>query len=255
MAKKITLIGLETIPIIKPGDDLAKVIFEALKREKVDLDDGDILVIAQKIVSKAENRILDLRDLKPSKKAVKLASLTGKDPRFIEAVLTESDKVVKALKDHIIVKTRLGLVCSNAGVDISNVSGNDNIVCLLPVDPDKSAEEIRKKIEKLTGKKVGVLITDTFGRPLRDGQVDVTIGLSNVKPFRDYRGSKDMKGYTLQVKNIAVADELASAAELLIGQGKEKIPVVVVKGLNELVDEGKFTARVLNMPEERWLFK
>ncbi len=255
MAKKVTLIGLETMPDVKEGDDLTTLLLEAIRREGVEIEDGDILVVTQKLVSKAEGRIVDLRSIEPSERASSLSNVVKKDPRLVEAILREAEEVLKACEGHLIVRMKIGLVCANAGVDRSNVAGSEEVVSLLPLNPDGSARRIREGIKRLSGKRVGVIISDTFGRPLREGQVDVAIGLSSVKPFKDYRGRKDTKGYVLRVKNIAVADELASAAELLIGQADERIPVVIVKGLSELIDEGCETAKPLNMDESKWLFK
>lgn len=252
--KLLRIIGLETIPDVKPGDDVASLIVNSCIQEGVNIDDGDIIVIAQKIVSKAEGRILNTNSLKPSSEAEKLSKTTGKDAGFIEAILRESKEVVKTAPGHLITVTRHGIVCANAGIDRSNVSGLENIVTLLPIDPDVSAENIRKKLETLTGKKVAVVISDTHGRPLRNGQINVAIGLSGIDPFKDYRGMKDLAGYTLHVKNIAIADELASAAELVMGQAQERIPVAIVKGLKIKIKNG-CNAKTLNMPKENWLFK
>lgn len=254
MAKQLRIIGLETIPNIEPGDDIASLIVNSCIQEKVNIDDGDVIIIAQKIVSKAEGRILNIDGLKPSSEAEKLSETTGKDARFIEAILRESREVVKAAPGHIITTTRHGITCANAGIDRSNVLGLENIVTLLPIDPDASAENIRRKLETLTGRKVAVIISDTHGRPLRNGQINVAIGLSGMNPFKDYRGMKDLAGYTLHVKNIAIVDELASAAELVMGQAQEKIPVAIVKGLRVKIED-KYTAKTLNMTKENWLFK
>lgn len=252
--KLLRVIGLETIPDIKPGDDIAELIINSCIQEGVDIDDGDVIVVSQKIVSKSEGRILDINSLKPSSEAVKLSETTGKDARFIEAVLMESREVVKAAPGHLITITRHGITCANAGIDKSNVSGSENIVTLLPIDPDVSAGKIRRRIEILTGRRVAVIISDTHGRPLRNGQINVAIGLSGINPFKDYRGMKDLAGYTLSIKNIALADEVASAAELVMGQAKEKIPVAIVKGLGVKIEDNH-TAGELNMDREKWLFK
>ncbi|RLE96010.1 MAG: coenzyme F420-0:L-glutamate ligase [Thermoprotei archaeon] len=250
---RIEIIGLEGVPEIKPGDDLARIIVEAAERNGVKIEDGDVIVVKSKIVSKAEGKIVDLKRVKPSERARKIAEATGKDPRLVELVLKESAEVVKAVKGHLIVKTRHGIVCANAGIDRSNVAGSRDIVLLLPEDPDASARRLREEIRRLTGKKVAIVITDTYGRPLRNGQVDMAIGLCGMKPFRDYRGQPDMKGYILRVKRIAVADEVAAASELVTGNGAEGIPVAVIKGLNFV--EGEEPAKLLNMPKEKWLFR
>ncbi len=255
MAKEIVLIGLETLPEIREGDDIGKLIVEACRREGVEISDGDIVVVTHKIISKAEGRIVNLKDIIPSERAYKIASIVGKDPRLVEMVLRESKRVIKATKDgHLIVETHHGIVCANAGIDASNIAGTDEIVALLPKDPDESARKIRSRIKELTGKDVAVVITDTYGRPLRNGMINMAIGISGINPFRDYRGKDDSFGYKFKVTVIAVADEIACAAELLTGQGKEGIPVVIIKGYKYERSE-KATAKELNMPEEKWLFK
>lgn len=253
MAREIRIIGLESIPEIGPGDDIAKLIVETAKREGVGIENGDVIVIASKIVAKTERRVIYLSRITPSKRAIKLSTITGKDPRLVEVILRESRRIIKATRGHLIVETKHGMVCANAGVDRSNVAGRDDIVLTLPEDPDKSAREIRRRLHELTGCNVAVVITDTQGRPLREGQIDVAIGISGIKAFRDYRGSKDLKGYTLKIKRIAIVDEIASAAELVMGNGSEGIPIAIVKGLN--FDKDHDNARVLNMPEEKWLFR
>jgi len=185
---RIEIIGLEGIPEIKPGDDLERIIVEAGERNGVKIEEGDVIGVKSKIVSKAEGKIVDLKRVKPSERAREIAEATGKDPRLVELVLKESAEVVKAVKGHLIVKTRHGIVCANAGIDRSNVAGIRDIVLLLPVDPDASAHKLREEIRRLTGKKVAIVITDTYGRPLRNGQVDMAIGLCGMQPFRDYRG-------------------------------------------------------------------
>ncbi|MEM1575302.1 MAG: coenzyme F420-0:L-glutamate ligase [Nitrososphaerota archaeon] len=257
MTKEIRIIGLTNMPLIKKGDDIAKIIIENIKKEGLCIEEGDIIVISQKIISKAEGRIINLKKIKPSEKAIKIAEITNKDPRLVEIILKESRKIIKACPGHLIVKTKQGIVCANAGVDRSNVAGKEDIVTLLPKNPDYSANKIRKKIEKIYGKKIGVVISDTYGRPLRNGHINMAIGLSGIKPFKDYRGKKDIFGYELKIKNIAIVDEIASAAELIMGQAKERIPVVIIKGLDKklLQRKGKVSANDLNMSEEKWLFK
>ncbi len=253
MVGKIEILGLENFPIIKPGDDLAEIIVKVAKDNGIEIEDGDIIVVSQKIVSKAEGRIVDLSKIEPSEKAKIIAQISGKDPRFVELILRESEEVIKCCKGHVIVRTKHGIVCANAGVDRSNVAGSPNIVTLLPEDPDKSADNIRRKIEEITGKKVAVIITDTYGRPLRNGHINMAIGASGIKLFRDYRGKKDLFGYVLRVKRIALADEIAAAAELVMGNGDEGIPVAIIRGLN--YERGFESAKELNMNEDRWLFK
>lgn len=252
MVKRVEIFGLETIPVVKPGDDLGALIVRAAEEEGVGINDGDIIIVAQKVVSKAEGRIVDLNKVKPSKKALKISEVTGHDPRFVEVVLRETKKLLKVAYGRLIVMTKHGFVCANAGVDRSNVAGRDDVVTLLPEDGDVSAEAIRGRIEELTGKRVAVIVSDTHGRPFREGQINVAIGVSGLDPFRDYRGKRDMCGYLLKVKKIAIADELAAAAELVIGQGDEMTPAAIVRGLS-FPKSG--SARNLVMDEEKWLFK
>jgi coenzyme F420-0:L-glutamate ligase/coenzyme F420-1:gamma-L-glutamate ligase len=176
-----------------------------------------------------------LREVVPSKMAEKLSKITGKDPRFVELVLRESKKVLKASREILLVEDIRGLVCINAGIDKSNVSGAGNYA-LLPVDPDESAGRCRMQVERLTGKEVSVIICDTYSRPFRRGQVNFAIGIAGVRLFRDYRGTKDLFDRILKVKNVAVADEIAAAAELLMGQGREATPVVIIRGLGGSVE-------------------
>ena len=230
MSKTITIIGLTSFPIVKEGDNIAKLIFTALNREHVTLNEGDIVVVAHKVVSKAEGRTVDLKDVKPSKGAREIAKVTGKDPRLTEVILRETKRIVKATPEILIVENKQGHVCINAAVDKSNVEGTDTYL-LLPEDPDRSAKQIRSEIMKLTGKKVAVLISDTYSRPFRRGQVEFTVGIAGMDPFKDYRGKKDLFDYELKVKNTAVADEITSAAELVMGQGDEGTPVAIIKNL------------------------
>ena len=254
MARKVTLIGLESIGVIKEGDDVAKVIVEAAKKEGIRIEEGDIIVIASKIIAKASGRVIKLKDVVPSPRTIEISKIANKDPRLIELILRETKEVLKLTPRHIIVLTKHGVACANAGIDRSNVAGSRDIVLLLPENPDEAAKRIRKRIKILTGKDVAVIITDTYGRPLREGHVDFAIGLSGIRPFKDYRGKQDLFGYTLRIKRIAIADEIAAAAELVMGNGAEGIPVVIVKGLSYEKDEDA-TAKELNMRKEKWLFR
>jgi len=238
---------------VKAGDNLPKLLIETMKREKASLNDGDIIAIAQKVVSKAEGRIVRLKDVKPSKKALEIAETTHKDPRHVELILRETRKVVKASEQILIVKGRTGLVCLNAGIDKSNVEGDD-AHALLPVNPDKSAQRIRSEILKLTGKNVAVVICDTFSRPFRRAQVNFAIGIAGISPFKDYRGQKDLFGYIIKVKRAAVADEIAAAAELAMGQGKEAVPVAIIKNLNRVEWTTKSSSKELLISKGEDLF-
>ncbi|MGD8506816.1 MAG: coenzyme F420-0:L-glutamate ligase [Candidatus Bathyarchaeota archaeon] len=253
-AKTISVIGLIGFPSVKRGDDLAELITEAARRREVPFEDGDVLVVAQKIVSKAEGRIFELGKIVPSEKAQKLAKITLKDPSFIEQVLRASRRIVKASSEIFIVENENGIVCINAGIDKSNVKGED-FYALLPKDSDESAERIRQKIAKLTGKRVAVIISDTYSRPFRRGQVEHAIGIAGVNPFRDYRGKRDLYDYILKVKNVAVVDEIAAAAELVMGQGNEGVPVAIVKNVDMVELADKYSIKDLFISEQEDLFK
>ena len=227
-------LALEGFPLIRSGDDLARIIVETAGKNGLRLEDGDVIVVAQKIFSKAEGRVLNLRDVKPSRRAQRLAQVVGKDPRFVELVLRETKKMMKASCGILLVEDVRGLVCINAGIDKSNVQGTDEFA-LLPENPDRSAQACRRRIQELSGKEVAVVICDTYSRPFRRGQVNFAIGVAGMNPFRDYRGKKDLFGQILKVKNVAVVDEIAAGAELVMGQGDEARPVVILRGLDESV--------------------
>ena len=203
--KSFMTIALEDFPLIKPGDDMAKVIVETARKNGLKLEDGDIIAIAQKILSKAENRIVRLRNIVPSKKAEEIAKITGKSPKFAELVLRETKKIMKASREILLVEDKRGLICINAGIDKSNVKGRGNFA-LLPENRDGSAQKCRLEIKKLTGKNVAVVICDTYSRPFRRGQVNFAIGVAGIKLFKDYRGKEDLFGQILKVKNVAVID-------------------------------------------------
>jgi coenzyme F420-0:L-glutamate ligase/coenzyme F420-1:gamma-L-glutamate ligase len=232
--KSFTAFALEDFPLVKFGDNVAKIIIETAERNGLKIEEGDVIAIAQKIFSKAEERVISLREVSPSKEAERIAKTTRKSPKFVELVLQETRNVLKASRDLLLVEDKRGLICINAGIDKSNVEGRGNFA-LLPENPDRSAEKCREEIRRLTGKNIAVIICDTFSRPFRRGQVNFAIGVSGIKPFKDYRGEKDLFGYVLKVKNTAVADEIAAAAELLMGQAQEGRPVVVFRGLTGLV--------------------
>ena len=251
MVSKICIYGLEGIPEVKPGDDLAKLIVEAAERSGVGVMDDDVIVVSQKIVSKAENRLVRLRDVTPSSFALNLAEAEGKDPRLVELILREAKRIVKVKNGHIIAETRHGFVCANSGVDKSNIPGDDT-VSLLPIDPDASAKRIRDRIKEIKGVDVAVIISDTFGRAWRIGQVNFAVGVAGMKPTIDYRSLNDPYGYTLKVTAIAVADELAAAAELVMGK-LSRIPVAVIRGFKPIRGEG--SAKELVRPIEEDLFR
>lgn len=243
---------------MKVGDDLAEIIVETAKKNKVGINDGDIILVSQKVVSKAEGRLANLDSVQASGKAREIAAKTEKDARFVEIVLRETDAVVKAVPGFLVVKDSRGWVCLNAGVDKSNVASQDGVrVSLLPIDPDESARTIRRGLVRLTGRRVAVIVCDTYSRPFRRGQTEFAIGVAGVKVFKDYRGEKDLFGYVLQVKNVAVVDELACAAELLMGQGNEAVPVAIVKGLKrvELCEESELSIKELQLAEHEDFFE
>jgi coenzyme F420-0:L-glutamate ligase/coenzyme F420-1:gamma-L-glutamate ligase len=234
----LTLTALEGIPEVNPGDDLAALIHAALLRTGIVLASGDVLVLAQKIVSKSEGRAVALASVTPSARAVELAQITRKDARLIELVLSESREVLRAKKDVIIVEHRLGYVMANAGIDQSNVEGGGAVALLLPVDPDASCAALRAALRATSGVDCGVIINDSFGRAWRNGVVGTALGVSGVAGLVDMRGRPDRFGRTLQITQIGVADELAAAASLVMGQADEGCPVVHARGLPYAPREG-----------------
>jgi len=252
--QKINIVGLEGFPLVKVGDNLAKMIVETAKKENVPIDGGDVIVVAQKVISKAEGRVTQLRSVKPSERAEEVAKITLRDSRLVELALKEMKEIVKASQETLIVENKRGLICINSGIDKSNVLGEDSYA-LLPEDPDQSAEKIRSQIMELIGKKVAVIICDTYSRPFRKGQVEFAIGIAGINPFKNYRGQKDLFDYVLKVKNVAIVDEIACAAELVIGQGDEGIPVAIVKNVQRAELNGIFSAEDLNISKEEDLFE
>ncbi len=224
--------------------DIAKVILDSIK-----LYDKDIVVIAHKIVSKVEGRVIKLDSIEPSNKALAIAKANNKDPKVVEAILNESNEIIRAHNGIIISETKHGFICANAGIDRSNV--RDGIV-LLPLDPDRSAYNIRKRIRDLSNIEVAIIISDTFGRPFREGQVNIAIGVAGLNPLKDYRGKHDMYGQELKITNIAIADELASAAELVMNKS-DKTPIAVIRGYKYETYEG--TIRSLIRSKEKDLFR
>jgi coenzyme F420-0:L-glutamate ligase/coenzyme F420-1:gamma-L-glutamate ligase len=235
---------VEGLPEIREGDDLAELI-----AAKVELEDGDVAVLAQKAVSKAEGRVVRLAELEPSQRAKEIAG-DDQDPRRIEAILREAKRVVRVRKPLVIAETHHGFICASAGVDSSNAP-EPGMLVLLPLDPDASAQRLRERFQELTGRNVAVLVTDSFGRPWRQGTIDVALGAAGLEVMRDLRGRLDRVGYELHATMIATADEIASAAELVMGK-IEGIPAAVVRGL-EVAGDGH--ARDLVIPEDRDLFR
>jgi coenzyme F420-0:L-glutamate ligase/coenzyme F420-1:gamma-L-glutamate ligase len=254
-AAELRLIALPDFPQVGTGDDLAVLTAEALARGGLALRSDDVLVFAQKVVSKAEGRRIDLADVVPSARALELAQTVQKDPRLVELVLRESRRIVRFAKDVLIVEHRLGLIMANAGIDQSNVADPAGGECalLLPEDPDLSAARLRERIRSCTGCEPGVIISDSFGRPWRVGTVGVAIGCAGFPATLDLRGRPDLYGRALRVTVVGSADEIASAASVLMGQGSEGRPVVLVRGL--ALRAPYQPAAVLIRPQQEDLFR
>ncbi len=246
---ELSLHALPRMPLVQPGDDLASLIADALGRAGLALRDGDVLVVAQKVVSKAEGRLVRLSDVQPSERALTLTETVGKDARLIELVLRESTTVLRARRDVIIVEHRLGFVMANAGIDQSNVDGDDGSALLLPLDPDASCARLRLRMPA----DVGVVISDSHGRAWRQGTVGVAIGAAGLPALLDRRGEADLFGRTLRITEVGWADEIAAAASLLMGQGAEGCPVVLVRGLPRARRDGH--AQELVRPKDKDLFR
>jgi coenzyme F420-0:L-glutamate ligase / coenzyme F420-1:gamma-L-glutamate ligase len=253
----LVLTPLKGVPLIRPGDNLPAVILDSLAVNAIDLVDGDILVLGQKIVSKAEGRIANLASVSPSPEAKEIARQAAKDPRLVELMLGESRKILRVRDGTIVVEHNLGFICANAGIDHSNVAGpgaaGEEQVLLLPRDPDRSAREIRSALEQRSGKHLGVLINDSHGRAWRLGTVGISVGLSGVPPLVDERGWLDLFGYRLRVTVVGVADELAAAASLMMGQASEGTPIVHARGFPYPMREGTLSEMI--RPEAEDLFR
>jgi coenzyme F420-0:L-glutamate ligase/coenzyme F420-1:gamma-L-glutamate ligase len=249
----IQVFAVENLPLIKKGDNLGKLIVEAAKKQNTPIEEKDIIVVTHVVVSKAEGNVINLDKVKPSEKAKEIAQKTNKDPALVEVILQETKDIVRVGQNSIITETVSGIICANAGVDRSNVSGDRNVVPL-PKNPSVSAENIRKEIKRLAGADVAVIISDTHGRPFRLGEINVAVGVAGFKPIRDRRGEKDLFGYVLRIKQTAIADELSSAAELVIGQANEGIPAAIIRGYNYQKDENA-SATSLTRAKERDLFR
>ncbi len=251
----VLLTAVPNIPDVQPGDDVAGLILGALAAADLFLQSGDILAIAQKIVSKAEGRLARLADVTPSTQASEVAAQTDKDPRLVELILQESDEISRMKPGVLVVRHRLGFTSANAGIDRSNVgpAADEEWVLLLPLDPDASAQRIRQAIRDRLGIDIGVIITDSHGRPFRMGTVGVAIGVAGLPALWDRRGEQDRYGYTLQHTDVGVADEIAAAAGLLMGQAGEGLPVVLLRGLQLPPQDGK--AADLVRPKELDLYR
>lgn len=251
----LEVIALQGLPLIRAGDDLTELIASALRRNGVAPRAKDVLVVAQKIVSKAEGRIADLATVEPSAKALALAAEVDKDPRIVEVILSESVRVVRARRGVLIVEHRLGFIMANAGVDQSNVApaGGSPRVLLLPENPDRSAETLRRGLAGATGIDLAVVINDSFGRPWRNGTAGVAIGVAGLPALVDLRGRPDLFGRRLEVSVIGFADEIAAAASLVMGQADEALPAVVIRGLSWSAPES--TAASMIRPPNEDLFR
>ena len=232
-------------------NDLNTMILAAISHNQTEIQDDDILVVTHKIVSKAEGRIVDLATVKPSTKAIRMAEEHDKDPRVMELILNESTQILRAKNGIIISETKHGFVCANAGVDQSNVEGDTAV--LLPVAPDESASRLQDAVKKTVGKEIAVVITDTFGRTFRNGQTNVAIGIAGINPIKSYIGTYDMYGRKLRVTEIAVADEIASAAELVMGKA-EGTPVAIIRGYN-FEKASRSSVKSLLRAKERDIFR
>jgi len=255
MAHTVSIIGLQSIGLIEPGDNVSKKICEAADSENVKLLDDDVIVVSQKIVSKAEGELVDISTIKPGAKARAVAKRTKKSSQLLELILRDSAKILRVEKRTIIVKRKDGLICLNAGVDKSNVNGA-TIYARLPRNADRSAQKLRAELEQLSGRKIAVIIADTYSRPSRLGQVEFAIGISGIDPVIDYRGKRDLFGYELKFKYVAIADEIAAAAELVMGQGTEAIPVAIIRGLSRLQRTDKAgLSKKLSLGRQKDLFR
>jgi coenzyme F420-0:L-glutamate ligase/coenzyme F420-1:gamma-L-glutamate ligase len=251
MTPRLDIFAIPGLPMVREGDDLAALIAAGLDHTSETLRDHDVIVIAQKIVSKAEGRSVDLATVHPSNQAVALAAEVGKDPRIVEVVLSESKRVVRSRPNLMIMQHRLGFVMANAGVDQSNVAPDDGIhrALLLPLDPDGTAERIRGTLADRFAARIGVVISDSFGRPWRRGTAGVAIGAAGLPSFIDLRGKPDLFGRILEVSIVGFADEIAAAASLLQGQAAEGQPVIVVRGLRWTAPDAP-VADLVRPPEE-----
>ena len=248
---ELHIIGLLGIPIVTPGMDLAALIQQAATAASLPLQAGDILVVTQKVVSKAEGHLIHLKDVTPSPLAKNFARQWGKDPRHVEVVLQQSRRIVKMDRGVLITETHHGFICANAGVDQSNIEGEE-VVAVLPPDPDASARAIRQALRERLGFDVAVIISDTFGRPWRHGLVNIAIGLSGIEAIKDYTGQLDAQGYELRVTALAIADELAAAAELVMNK-LDNVPVAVIRGYEYPRGEGSLAQLI--RAAERDLFR
>jgi len=246
---RVEILAVTDLPIVKEGDDLAALICQAAENQGTPIQNGDVIVVTHVVVSRAEGNVVNLETVTPSEFAKNVAKTTHKDPKLAEVILRESRSIVRMSDGKLITETKQGLVCANSGIDRSNVPG-DNNVAPLPEDADRSAQLIRQKIRQIAGKDVAVIVSDTHGRPLRHGEINIALGIAGFEPIRDRRGEKDLFGYNIRVKRTAIADELASAAELVIGQTNEAIPVAIIRGYPYPKSEKAKATKLIRPPEE-----
>ena len=254
IARSLTLTALAGLPLVKPGDDLPALLIAALRRMQIQLQDNDVLVVAQKVVSKAEGRLVDLKNVVPSARAIALGNEVNKDARLVEVILSETDEIIRKHRDVLIVADRRGFIMANAGVDQSNVAGEDSDqVLLLPSDSDASAAALKTRLDREFAADIGVVINDSFGRPWRYGVVGVALGAAGLPSLRSMVGMLDLFGRKLRVTEVALADEIAAAASLLMGQGAEAQPAVLLRGF--YWDAPAAPASVLLRPKLTDLFR
>jgi coenzyme F420-0:L-glutamate ligase/coenzyme F420-1:gamma-L-glutamate ligase len=249
----VKVIAVENLPLIKEGDNLGQLIVQAAEEQSTPIQEKDVIVVTHVVVSKAEGNVVNLDEVVPSPQAKEIALKTGKEPALVEVVLQETKEIIRLNRNSIITETKSGIICANAGVDRSNVSGERNVVPL-PKNANVSAQNIRQEIKRLMGANVAVIISDTHGRPFRMGEINVAVGVAGIKPIRDRRGEKDLFGYVLRIKQTAIADELCSAAELVIGQANEAVPAAIIRGYNYQTAEDASAAE-LARPKEKDLFR
>ncbi|HUT80787.1 MAG TPA: coenzyme F420-0:L-glutamate ligase [Candidatus Bathyarchaeia archaeon] len=248
----LEIFPLKGFPIIKEEDNITEMILNTLEKNTKSIEENDIIVIAQSIISRVEKRIINLNDIEPSSFAKEIAEQSNKDPKLVEMILRESKNICKNRNGVLITETKHGFVCANSGIDKSNVPG-ENTVSLLPINPDKSAQKIRKDIKKRTKKDVAVIISDTHNRPFRMGAINIAIGCSGINPLKNYIEKIDLFGYKLKSSVTSDADQLCSAAGLVMGEANEGFPVIIIRGYQ--YEKGEISAKTLIRPEERDYFR
>lgn len=246
------IFSLKHFPIIKQNDNITQEILTSLKKNNLEIKKGDIIIIAQSIISRAEGRLIKLDEITPSDFAIEIAKQTKKDPRHVEMILKEAKNICKNRNGVLVTETKHGFVCANSGIDKSNVPG-ENTISLLPVDPDSSAKKIREQIRKQTKKDVAVIISDTHNRPFRLGAINIAIGCSGIDPLKSYLKETDLFGYSLKTSTVSIADQLCSAAGLIMGEAKEGTPVIIIRGYK--FSKKDVSAKTLIRPAEKDYFR